>query len=176
MTVDVDDFENAQVYVGTYKKYNDGNLYGDWVSLFDYDNKEDFVERCREIHSDEHPDELELMFQDYEGLLECMYSEIDLDENLWELMLWCSEESHDLQAVLDYIYGDDNFDFDDLVKNFDGYYQGQYEDMEDYARSVVDLSNVPKWLENYIDWESYADDLELDGYWISDNGYVFRDW
>lgn len=173
MIVFADEFENARVYVGTYKKYNNGNFDGDWVALFDYDDKESFMNECRLIHSDEPADEVELMFQDYEGLPECMYSEIDIDEDLWELMLWCSEKNHDIQAVLDYIEYNNHFDFDDLIKKFDGYYQGEYDNMVDFVMDIADLSDVPKWLENYINWERYADDLEMEGYWISDNGHVF---
>lgn len=173
MTVFADDFENARVYVGTYKKYNNGNFDGDWVALFDYDDKESFMNECRLIHSDEHPGELELMFQDYEGLPKCMYSEIDIDEDLWELVEWVDRKYIDIQAVLDYIDYVNVFDLDDIVKNFDDYYQGEHRSMVDYAMSVTSLSDIPKWLEYYIDWEKYVDDLEMDGYWISDNGHVF---
>ena len=30
--------EEARVYVGTYAKYNNGDLTGDWVTLSDYTN------------------------------------------------------------------------------------------------------------------------------------------
>ena len=43
----------AKVYVGTYAKYNNGSLYGAWLDLSDYSDKEEFYEACRELHEDE---------------------------------------------------------------------------------------------------------------------------
>ena len=40
----------ARVYVGTYGKYNNGSLFGAWLDLSDYSDKEDFYEACRELH------------------------------------------------------------------------------------------------------------------------------
>jgi antirestriction protein len=34
----------SSVYVGTYRKYNDGSIKGDWLDLEDYDSKADFYE------------------------------------------------------------------------------------------------------------------------------------
>ena len=33
----------ARVYVGTYGKYNNGSLFGAWLDLSDYSDKEDFT-------------------------------------------------------------------------------------------------------------------------------------
>ena len=50
----------ARVYVGTYGKYNNGSLFGSWLDLSDYSDKEDFYEACREIHKDEEDAEYSL--------------------------------------------------------------------------------------------------------------------
>ena len=55
----------ARVYVGTYHKYNEGNLSGKWVDLSDFSTYDDFLRYCREIHKDEK--DPELMIQDCEG-------------------------------------------------------------------------------------------------------------
>jgi len=55
----------ARVYVGTYGKYNNGSLFGAWLDLSDYSDKEDFYEACRELHKDE--EDAEYMFQDWEN-------------------------------------------------------------------------------------------------------------
>ena len=39
----------AKVYVGTYAKYNNGSLFGAWLDLSDYSDKEEFYEACREL-------------------------------------------------------------------------------------------------------------------------------
>ena len=41
------DLSNAKVYVGTYGKYNNGSLFGAWLDLSDYADKEEFYEACR---------------------------------------------------------------------------------------------------------------------------------
>ena len=56
----------ARVYVGTYGKYNNGSLFGAWLNLSDYLDKEDFYEACRELHKDE--EDAEFMFQDWENV------------------------------------------------------------------------------------------------------------
>lgn len=43
----------ARVYVGTYGKYNNGSLFGAWLDLSDYSDKEEFYDACRELHKDE---------------------------------------------------------------------------------------------------------------------------
>ena len=63
----------ASVYVGTYGKYNNGSLFGAWLDLSDYADKEEFYEACRELHKDE--EDAEFMFQDYENIPENLISE-----------------------------------------------------------------------------------------------------
>ena len=43
----------ARVYVGTYNNYNSGSLFGKWLDLFDYWDKDEFLVVCRELHKDE---------------------------------------------------------------------------------------------------------------------------
>ena len=54
----------VKIYVGTYAKYNNGSIFGEWLNLGDFDNLEDFYNKCKEIHADE--EDAEFMFQDYE--------------------------------------------------------------------------------------------------------------
>lgn len=44
---------DLRVYVGTYKKYNEGNIEGKWLNISDWDCKDDFVIACKELHFDE---------------------------------------------------------------------------------------------------------------------------
>lgn len=39
----------SRVYVGTWAKYNDGNLDGEWVELSDFDSWEDFEKYAKKI-------------------------------------------------------------------------------------------------------------------------------
>lgn len=66
---------DPKIYVGTYAKYNAGDLSGAWLSLRDYATYEELIEACLELHSDE--TDPELMIQDSEDFpdgLDCMES------------------------------------------------------------------------------------------------------
>lgn len=67
------------LYVGTYAKYNAGDLAGARVNLQACEDKETFFNVCRALHGDEkYP---ELMFQDFSGFPRELYSECGgLDE------------------------------------------------------------------------------------------------
>ena len=53
-----------RLYVGTYAKYNNGSIAGEWVDLEQFDNAEDFYKYCKKLHKDEH--DPEFMFQDFQ--------------------------------------------------------------------------------------------------------------
>lgn len=55
-----------RVYVGTYKKYNEGNLKGSWLTLTDYKSYAEFLTACRQLHKDER--DPELMIQDVDDM------------------------------------------------------------------------------------------------------------
>lgn len=55
-----------RVYVGTYKKYNEGNLNGGWLTLTDYKDYASFIAACRNLHKDER--DAELMIQDVDDM------------------------------------------------------------------------------------------------------------
>ena len=73
----------ARVYVGTYGKYNAGSLFGEWLDLSDYSDKEEFYDACRELHKDE--EDAEFMFQDWENVPENLIGESWLSENFFAL-------------------------------------------------------------------------------------------
>lgn len=73
----------ARIYVGTYAKYNNGTLQGEWVNLSDFYDLDGFKEHCVEIHEDE--EEPEYMFQDWENIPDSLIDESNLEENFFEL-------------------------------------------------------------------------------------------
>ena len=77
------DLSEARIYVGTYAKYNNGSLQGEWVELSDFYDLDDFMERCAEIHEDE--EEPEYMFQAWEEIPDGLIDEGHLEENFFEL-------------------------------------------------------------------------------------------
>jgi len=71
---------DSKVYVGTYRKYNNGSIDGAWISLAGCKDYDDFLAQCRKVHKDER--DPEFMIQDTECMpdgLTCMES-LDRDE------------------------------------------------------------------------------------------------
>ena len=96
----------ASVYVGTYKKYNEGNLYGAWLNLADYETYADFMKACKELHKDER--DPEYMIQDSECFpdgLDCMEWLSEQDFN--DVKLAMKEEQQEAEGkpsinIIDY--------------------------------------------------------------------------
>lgn len=86
-------------------------------------------------------------------------------------------EVHGIEVLRAYVYhvGADCATADD----FEDTYCGQYNSEEDYAEQLVDelglLESMPKNLRSYFDYEKYARDIFIDGYYRDDDsGAVFR--
>ena len=80
--------KKARVYVGTYRKYNEGSLSGGWISIAECKDYQDFLARCKQLHKNEH--DPEYMIQDTE----------DFPDGLG-CMEWISEKDfNDVKAAL----------------------------------------------------------------------------
>lgn len=165
-----------KVYVGTYAKYNAGSLYGKWLSLEDFDSKEEFLKEAVSIHDNEA--DPELMFQDYENIPNQLIGESWISENLWRLMRLEEEEKEPFMIYVDNI-GCDLDDFDKVYEDFQESYSGNWnENWSDprlkYAENLFDeIFEVPENIQLYIDYEKFSNDLFLSDYWEVD-GHVFR--
>ncbi|MDR4954247.1 antirestriction protein ArdA [Chryseobacterium sp. ES2] len=56
--------DSCSIYVGTYKKHNEGSLFGEWLNLSDYSDYDELLEAMKELHQDE--EDAEFMLQDHE--------------------------------------------------------------------------------------------------------------
>ena len=75
----------VSIYVGTYQKYNNGSINGEWVDLSDYSSLDDFYDYCKELHKDE--SDPEFMFQDREGEGHATFvSESHINERVFEFL------------------------------------------------------------------------------------------
>lgn len=159
-----------RIYVGTYAKYNNGDLTSEWVDITDFTSKEDFYAYCAELHEDEA--DPEFMFQDYEEIPDCFISESWVSDLLWEI-----PDHIDMEAFTAFIdlYGP-TLD-DEIFDHFEESYQGEFESEMAYAEYIFDelyAHSIPENMRYYIDYEKFARDLFIDGYSFSD-GYVFSD-
>ncbi len=158
-----------RVYVGTYNKYNNGSLKGEWLNVADFGSKEDFYTRAAEIHSDE--GDPELMFQDYEGIASALISESSIDDVVFEIA------DEDEETIANFNAFVESMDSTDFSKFQDAFF-GRYKSEVDYAESYVDecglLSEMPDYLQHYFDYERFARDLFIsDVYFHAETGCVF---
>lgn len=146
------------VYVGTYGKYADGSLKGQWVKLTDFNDYDEFMDYIRELHKDE--SDPEFMFQDYENFPERWYSESGLSEETFEkIMEWYmmdDEQRKAFEAYLDADIGEDS------IEDFEEHYRGHYNSPLDFAYELVEETGLPDNMDYYFDYEAFGRDLTMD--------------
>lgn len=161
-----------KIYVGTYAKYNNGSLKGDWFDLTDYSCLEDLLEDLKEFHDDE--EDPELMIQDTEYLPDDIspLSEKAI-EYAGEYVKALSDHNEDaFSTYYRHINTSGNYDYQEFLDS----YRGEFDSEVDYAMSFVEdcglLNDVDDALKNYFDYKAYVRDLFMDYTFI--NGYVFE--
>ncbi len=150
----------VSVYVGTYKKYNEGNIFGEWLTLGDYESYEEFIQACRELHEDE--EEPELMFQDWicPEELRGFISKKGIDENLF-LLNDVEEEEEYVIAYLEYAEDITEKRINDARDNYIGEFESYYE-LGEYFADELDLLQMTDSVRNYFDFEAYGRDVSFD--------------
>jgi len=139
---------NPRVYVGTYRKYNEGSIFGKWLDLEDYSDLEEFYEACAELHSDE--EDPEFMFQDHEDCCG-LVSESSIDERIFELLDKDESDQDIICMYLDEI--DDTEDFDRILEMYSGSADSEADFAQQQAEDLGDIpSDLPSWI--CIDWEA----------------------
>lgn len=169
-----------RIYVGTYAKYNDGNLGGAWIDPTDYDCKEDFIGACKELHKDE--SDPELMFQDWEGDFFGLISESFIDAKFWELInapeLKGDESKRAFAEFVKYGFIDlQDTTAEDALDDFSAKYIGKYDSKEAFAEEIASEQFAEEFeknesLERYFDFSKYARELFIDDC-VYLNGFVF---
>lgn len=164
---------NPSVYCGTYGKYNDGSLFGAWLDLTKFQEYEEFIAICRQLHKDE--EDPELMFQDYECFPEQFYSESCMDEDTFDNIIEYSMLSEDEQEALeDYLELGNEYDIEKFRERYVGKWDSQQEFAEHIIDECYDLEQMMGSLSQYFDYDSYASDLFMTDYEMGDNHHVFR--
>ena len=154
------DSDTPKIYVGTYAKYNNGSIEGKWITISDYNTYEEFVDACRELHSDEK--DPEFMVQDYENCPRRWYHEGGLPseeefDKINEFYMMDDDDKEAYEAYVDLDYGDDD------IEAFREKYIGKFSSMSDFGYYLVDNFGMPS--ENidwYFDYDSFGRDLTMD--------------
>lgn len=157
-----------KIYVSTYAKYNAGKLNGAWLTLTDYNNAEEFIAACYNLHNDEL--DLELMFQDFDEIHKNYQSEcVDLNA-LYEYVNACLSDNKDvIDAGLDC-----EIPLDSILDAYQGEYDSDIDFAQQRAEECGAITYSEKWPLNCIDWEGAAYDLmfnfdQSNGHYFSNN-------
>ena len=158
-----------RIYVGTYAKYNDGNLFGKWLDLENYTDRDEFYEACAELHVDE--EDPEFMFQDWEGIPSDMISESHVSPECWPLL--DAYEKYDEDAVNAYCHCFGEWNENDFNERYRGEYDSWEHMAEELFEETGELNRIPESLRYYFDYEKYANDLRIGGDFTEHDGYYF---
>ena len=162
--------ESPAVYVGTYRKYNEGSLFGAWIDLAKCSDYDEFIDVCKILHQDE--EDPEFMYQDFEGFPEMWYCESCMDEATFDkIVAYADMDNKEAFEAFVNATGEDDMEM------FKERYVGKYESKEDFAYEMVDeLYNLDEHgvIGQYFDYKAYAYDLFHEGFTFED-GYVFSD-
>lgn len=173
-----------RVYIADLSAYVGGHLRGKWWDPTEFADAEDFgtaVQEWIEGTEDAPPVEAvgergvyynpeEYAIHDYEAPSGIRIEEYSSLDTVWGLANAIAEHG---EAYADYVsnVGQEYA----TEEGFEEAYAGHYDSGEDYAAELFeDVYDVPEHLAPYIDYERVWRDLTFDGYWISDNGNVFR--
>lgn len=154
---------NPSMYVGTYGKHNEGNLYGMWIDLTKVSDAEEFYDVCGLLHIDEQS--AEYMCQDYEGFPEKFYHEWLTPDNVQELLNYLHSYTPKEREIIEEYWDEIDSKKDAreiLLKHvWDG-------SLRDYAEHYIEELvgefgyDIPKIVSNNIDWDGVAYDLSYD--------------
>lgn len=155
------------IYVGTYRKYNEGSLAGKWIDLDQFSSRDEFYDYCKELHKDE--SDPEFMFQDREHIPSEFVSESWIDPKFWDY-LEAIESSH-LDAEVFEAAAACDIPFEHVEDAYQGEYRSDEEFAQELAESCGLVNDDATWPNNYIDWERAAYDLMFDH--VSHNCHYF---
>ncbi|MDV3579885.1 antirestriction protein [Elizabethkingia anophelis] len=167
--------DTFSIYVGTYKKYNEGNLFGEWLNLSDYSDYDELLDAMKELHNDE--EDPEFMFQDYEcpsfvqslGLI----SESHISNTVYDIIGQIEDSGYDIEVIESFINCFGLSDLKETIDRINDCYVGEYSDDETFVQLLLEeTGDIPQNLPSYIciDWESTARNVMYD-YCTSNNNY-----
>lgn len=168
----------VKIYVGTYGKYNNGSIKGEWLDLSDYSNMDELQTAMAELHNDEA--DPEYMFQDYEcpDLLKSYIGESFIKDTIFEA-IEAIEASHLDFEVLEAFAKVGSYSTDDItafIEACEKSYNGEYDSDEDFAQELAEelgyMDAKVSWPYDCIDWSRAARELMYD--YNSSNGHYFR--
>lgn len=161
----------VKVYVGTYRKYNHGNLDGEWVSLFDFDCIGDYHYYLEELHNDE--EDPEFMIQDIDApeAFHKFINEYGIDENIFLLKNYSAEDCEIISAYCDVMGKELNEEtIEEAFERYIGCFESYY-DLGYYYAKDLGAMDMSEQVERYFNFEEYGRDISYD--LMESGGYYF---
>jgi antirestriction protein len=171
------DFDKPCIYVACLASYNNGRLHGMWVDATQ--DTDDIQSDINYMLSYSHQEDAEEhAIHDYQGFLGLSIGEYESIKKISELAQIIEEHGAPYVAYANNV----GIEYA-TVEGFEDAYRGEHDSELDFATEFFDeCMDVPEHLANYIDYEKYANDLFMDGYYsVAVNGkggrcvYVFSD-
>lgn len=156
---------SPRIYVACLAAYNAGQLHGEWIEA-DQEAHEIQADIKSMLEKSPQPRAEEWAVHDYEG-----FGSISLSE-------WPEVDRVSTLAKMIVAHGDpfsiwyqnqdgSSFDVSELEEMYSEQWQGAFESDTEFAYKLLEdsgqLSELPVWVQNYFDFESYARDLHLGG-------------
>lgn len=167
--------DTPAIYVGTYRKYNECSIYGQWIDLTSFYDYDDFCEYCNRLHHDEQAPEF--MIQDFENFPRCFYHESGLPtaEEYDRIIEFADLDEDERNAYQIYL---DNYNTAADVEEFRDHYDGEYRSGADFAEYLCEecgyLDQVPEFLRDCIDYEAVWCSLYTGGDYSEYDGHIFH--
>ena len=144
-----------KIYLACLASYNNGILHGKWVDA-NLSVEEIKAEIQEMLKSSPIPDAEEYAIHDYDDFSSLTLGEYESIEHITSLAECLSKYGGLFGEVYEYYQSIDN-----TIQAFESGYIGSYESLADYAIEII--SDVPSHLEYYIDYQSMARDMEING-------------
>lgn len=188
MTTNTNNTESFRIYVLSTDDQMHGIHHGTWIDFRQLDDIDDAYATI-EAFMDASPTAKNLgrpsmnwIVDKWEGWCGIEVPRNDYPASLWlryETLSSLLEEGYSPDAIRGYVEwsGDDRFD-DPFKEAFEESYVGQYDSEREFAEEWADdtgvLESVPDYLRRYFDYDAFARDMFMDGYYMSEGGHVFR--
>lgn len=156
-----------RVYVSTYRKYACGSLKGKWLDFDDYNDLDDFMEACEDLHADE--DDPEFMYQDFDGVPKAMVSEGWISPNLYDYFDTVDNSHLDEEVFV--AAAEVDIEYDDVGDRYRGEADSHAEFSRHWYYQVCDETTLGV-LVNYVDWDAVWDG-ELRHDFVEQSGHYF---
>jgi len=164
----------VRIYIANLGAYNRGELRGQWLTL---PAEEEEIDRVIEEVLDTEQNDEEVAIHDWESEIKGLdvgeWEHIKtLNETLGEYESLQDHEQEITQAILEAGIWQDLQDAIDNHRNYN--LLSHIKDAEELGEYwIQEFCDIPSWLENYIDYESYGEDQAQDGDFTS-FGYLYR--